>query len=146
MSENQIPFTESGPSSTKSSFLQNLPQRLPAEGMAAGVCAGVARRLGVDAWAVRLASLASLLLAGAGVPVYLAAWLLMRTPDETRSMGETLLGDGAGGESKTTALVLATATVITAIACAAPVGAGLVGMALLVGGYLYLDGRGPAAH
>ncbi|MFC4602649.1 PspC domain-containing protein [Rhodococcus kronopolitis] len=146
MSENQIPVTEFGPSAAKSSFLQNLPQRLPAEGMIAGVCVGVARRLGVNAWAVRLAFLASLLLAGAGVPVYLAAWLLMRSPDETRSMGESLLGDGADGESRTAALVLAAATVITAIACAAPVGAGLVGMALLVGGYLYLDSRGPATR
>ncbi|MFD4181291.1 PspC domain-containing protein [Rhodococcus sp. NPDC058514] len=125
----------------KDSFLQDLPTRLPEQGMIAGVSAGVAQRLNVSTSSVRLALLLSLLFAGAGVPVYLAAWLLMRKPDETRSMGETLLDNGVGGESKTTAIVLAAATAITAIGCALPVGAGLLGMGLLVGGYLYLDSR-----
>ncbi|MFC7447728.1 PspC domain-containing protein [Rhodococcus daqingensis] len=125
---------------SKSSFLQNLPQRLPAEGMIAGVSVGIARRLNVSTSSVRLALLVSLLFAGAGVPVYLAAWLLMREPNETRSMGESLLSTDEG-ESRTMPIVLAAATVITAVGCAMPVGAGLLGMVALVGGYLYLDGR-----
>ncbi|AQA23168.1 pspC domain protein [Rhodococcus sp. MTM3W5.2] len=124
----------------KSTFLQDLPQRLPDEGLIAGVSVGIARRLDVSTTSVRLALLLSLLLAGAGVPVYLAAWLLMRKPNETRSMGESLLSTDAG-EPKTMPIVLATATVITAVGCALPVGAGLLGMIALVGGYLYLDGR-----
>ncbi|WP_027501775.1 PspC domain-containing protein [Rhodococcus sp. UNC363MFTsu5.1] len=140
MTTNETFMPEPETATPKSSFLHDLPQRLPDEGMIAGVSAGIARRLNVSTSSVRLALLLSLLFAGAGVPVYLAAWLLMREPNEARSMGESLLSTDAG-ESRTMAIVLAAATVITAVGCALPVGAGLLGMVALVGGYLYLDGR-----
>ncbi|MFG1782087.1 PspC domain-containing protein [Rhodococcus oryzae] len=140
MITNETIMPEPETAEPKSTFLQDLPQRLPDEGLIAGVGAGIARRLNVSTTSVRLALVLSLLFAGAGVPVYLAAWLLMRKPNETRSMGESLLSTDTG-ESKTMPIVLATATVITTVGCALPVGAGLLGMIALIGGYLYLDGR-----
>jgi phage shock protein PspC (stress-responsive transcriptional regulator) len=57
------------------------PLRRPVEGrMLAGVAAGVARSLGVDPVIVRIALLVLVLVGGAGVPLYLAGWLLI--PDE----------------------------------------------------------------
>jgi phage shock protein C len=43
----------------------------------AGVCAGIADRYGWDRTVVRLAALASCLLPGPQVVLYLAAWVLM---------------------------------------------------------------------
>jgi phage shock protein PspC (stress-responsive transcriptional regulator) len=64
-----------------------LPLRRPAGGrMMAGVAAGVARSLGVDPMIVRLAFVVLALAGGAGVPLYLAGWLLI--PDELA--GESL--------------------------------------------------------
>jgi phage shock protein PspC (stress-responsive transcriptional regulator) len=55
--------------------------RRPAEGrMIAGVAAGVARSFGIDPVIVRVAFLVLALAGGAGVPLYIAGWLLI--PDE----------------------------------------------------------------
>jgi phage shock protein PspC (stress-responsive transcriptional regulator) len=63
--------------------------RRPAEGrMLAGVAAGVARSLGLDPVIVRVAFLVLALAGGAGVPLYVAGWLLI--PDE--ESGESLAG------------------------------------------------------
>ena len=51
--------------------------------MLAGVCAGLAQRFGLSVGLVRLLFLASLLLPGTQVVVYLVLWLLM--PNEDRS-------------------------------------------------------------
>jgi phage shock protein PspC (stress-responsive transcriptional regulator) len=48
--------------------------------MLAGVASGLAGYAGVDVILVRIAFVALTFLGGAGVPVYLACWLLM--PDE----------------------------------------------------------------
>jgi phage shock protein C len=48
--------------------------------MLAGVALGLARQLGVDVTLVRLVIVAACLFGGLGVPLYLAAWLLI--PDE----------------------------------------------------------------
>jgi phage shock protein C len=48
----------------------------------AGVCAGIARRYGWSPWLVRLAFLASCLLPGPQVVLYIAMWILM--PKEPR--------------------------------------------------------------
>jgi phage shock protein PspC (stress-responsive transcriptional regulator) len=45
--------------------------------MIAGVCSGIARRFGVSTGLVRLLFVASLLLPGPQLIVYLAAWVLM---------------------------------------------------------------------
>jgi phage shock protein PspC (stress-responsive transcriptional regulator) len=49
--------------------------------MAGGVAAGLARGAGVDPILVRLLFVALTLMGGAGIPLYLAGWLLI--PDET---------------------------------------------------------------
>lgn len=61
---------------------QTTPQlRRPAEGrMLAGVAAGIARYLDVDVTAVRIILAVLAIVGGAGVPIYLAAWLLI--PEE----------------------------------------------------------------
>jgi len=46
----------------------------------AGVTSGIAEHLDVDVTVVRMAAVAFTLLGGAGIPLYLAAWLLI--PDE----------------------------------------------------------------
>jgi phage shock protein PspC (stress-responsive transcriptional regulator) len=43
----------------------------------AGVCAGIARRYGWSPWLVRLAFVASCLLPGPQIVLYIALWILM---------------------------------------------------------------------
>ncbi len=58
-----------------------LPLRRPVTGrMLAGVAAGVADYLGVDVTIVRIVLLVLAFMGGAGIPLYLAGWLLI--PDE----------------------------------------------------------------
>jgi phage shock protein PspC (stress-responsive transcriptional regulator) len=65
----------------------SLPLRRQAsDRMVAGVAAGIARSLGVDPVIVRVAFAFLALAGGAGLPLYLAGWLLI--PDETS--GESL--------------------------------------------------------
>ncbi|MEA2246266.1 MAG: hypothetical protein QOH46_795 [Solirubrobacteraceae bacterium] len=45
--------------------------------MIAGVCGGLARYAGVDPVVVRIGAVVLALAAGAGLPAYLAAWLLV---------------------------------------------------------------------
>jgi phage shock protein PspC (stress-responsive transcriptional regulator) len=52
--------------------------------MIAGVCSGIARRFGIEATLVRILFVASLLLPGPQILIYLAAWLLM--PDESSTL------------------------------------------------------------
>lgn len=60
------------------------------EGMLTGTSAGIAEYLGTDPTVVRVGFVALTLLGGAGVPLYLAAWLLM--PEEGgRSIAADLL-------------------------------------------------------
>jgi phage shock protein PspC (stress-responsive transcriptional regulator)/anti-sigma regulatory factor (Ser/Thr protein kinase) len=54
-------------------------RRLTDRGLIAGVCAGLAQRLEIDAVIVRLAFVASALLGGLGLVVYLLAWVLIPT-------------------------------------------------------------------
>ena len=52
--------------------------------MIAGVCSGIARHFNLDPAVVRIAFVASLLLPGPQILIYLVAWLLM--PDEAASL------------------------------------------------------------
>jgi phage shock protein PspC (stress-responsive transcriptional regulator) len=52
--------------------------------MIAGVCSGIARRFGIEPTLVRILFVASLLLPGPQILIYLAAWLLM--PDESSTV------------------------------------------------------------
>ena len=50
----------------------------------AGVCSGIARRFGIEPTIVRILFVASLLLPGPQILIYLAAWVLM--PDESSTL------------------------------------------------------------
>ena len=52
--------------------------------MIAGVCSGIARRFGIEPSIVRILFVASLLLPGPQILIYLAAWLLI--PDESSTL------------------------------------------------------------
>jgi len=67
--------------STDSGHAGSQPLRRPVEGrMLGGVAAGIARSLGVDPVLVRVAFAVLMLVGAAGLPLYLAGWLLI--PDE----------------------------------------------------------------
>lgn len=57
-----------------------------------GVAAGVARQLDLDVATVRVATVALCLLAGVGVPLYLAGWLLVPEEGTDTSLAEELVG------------------------------------------------------
>jgi phage shock protein PspC (stress-responsive transcriptional regulator) len=50
----------------------------------AGVCSGIARRFGIDPTIVRILFVASLLLPGPQILIYLVAWILM--PDQSSTL------------------------------------------------------------
>jgi phage shock protein PspC (stress-responsive transcriptional regulator) len=52
--------------------------------MIAGVCSGIARRFGIEPTIVRILFVASLLLPGPQILIYLAAWVLI--PDESSTL------------------------------------------------------------
>ena len=54
------------------------------ERVIAGVCAGIARRFGIDPTIVRILFVASFLLPGPQILIYLAAWVLM--PEEPSTL------------------------------------------------------------
>jgi phage shock protein PspC (stress-responsive transcriptional regulator) len=60
--------------------------------MVAGVAAGVARYFDVDVVVVRIALVALTLMAGIGVPLYAAAWLLVPDEESELSVADHLLG------------------------------------------------------
>ena len=59
--------------------------------MLAGVAGGIARYLGVDVTLVRVIIAALALFTGAGVPLYVAAWLLVPADGEDRSVAAAWL-------------------------------------------------------
>jgi phage shock protein PspC (stress-responsive transcriptional regulator) len=54
--------------------------------MLAGVAAGIARYLGVDVTVVRIVLAVLVIVGGAGVPLYLAGWLLIPDEDAEQSI------------------------------------------------------------
>jgi phage shock protein PspC (stress-responsive transcriptional regulator) len=76
-----------GPSGTHQAGIRAL-SRPDQDRMLGGVAAGLARSAGVDPLLVRLAFVVLTLIGGAGVPLYLAGWLLI--PDE--ATGQSLAG------------------------------------------------------
>jgi len=59
--------------------------------MLGGVAAGIADWFGIDVTAVRVAFVVLAVLGGAGVPLYLAAWLLIPEEGTEISVAEDLL-------------------------------------------------------
>jgi phage shock protein PspC (stress-responsive transcriptional regulator) len=76
------PATDTSQTSGTSYAADQQPQLYrPVEGrMVAGVAAGLARYLGADVTLVRIVLIALVFIGGAGLPLYLAGWLLM--PEE----------------------------------------------------------------
>ena len=69
----------------------------PREGrMVAGVCAGLGDYFGVDANLVRLIFAAVSVFGGAGVLVYLVAWLVVPEEGEDRSIADSYLNKKRG--------------------------------------------------
>ena len=64
--------------------------------MIAGVCAGLADYFDVDVVLVRIVVVVLALFAGIGVPLYLAAWLLVPEEGADESIAEQLLEDARG--------------------------------------------------
>lgn len=67
-------------------------RRSRSDRMVAGVCGGVGRALDVDPVLIRVV-MAVLIITGPGVPLYVAAWLLMPDEGSDRSAAQGLLGD-----------------------------------------------------
>jgi len=61
--------------------------------LVAGVCAGLADYFDVDVVFVRVVVAALTVVAGVGLPLYLAAWLLVPDEASDESVAERLLGD-----------------------------------------------------
>lgn len=59
--------------------------------MLAGVCAGVADYLAVDTTIIRVAFVVFTFLGGAGIPAYLACWLLIPEEGSDQSIAASLL-------------------------------------------------------
>lgn len=59
--------------------------------MLAGVAAGIARYLGVDVTIVRIVLAVLTVAGGAGLPIYLAGWLLIPEEDAEQSIASELI-------------------------------------------------------
>lgn len=77
---------------------QRQPLRRANDGrMIAGVCAGLADYLDVDPVIVRVGVAVLTLMAGIGLPLYLAAWLLVPEEHTDESIAEHVLRDARSG-------------------------------------------------
>ncbi len=59
--------------------------------MLAGVAIGIARYLGIDVLIVRIALVVLALVGGAGLPIYLAGWLLIPEEGASQSIASELI-------------------------------------------------------
>jgi len=70
----------------------SLPLRRPLhDRMLAGVAAGIADYLGVDPTIVRIAIVVLTFIGGAGIPLYLAGWLLIPEEGSDQSLASELI-------------------------------------------------------
>ncbi len=65
--------------------------------MLAGVASGLADYTGIDVLVVRIGFVALTFVGGAGVPLYLACWLLMPAEDNGRSIAGAFARDPRAG-------------------------------------------------
>lgn len=126
---------------------QTRPVRLP-RGPIAGVAAGFGERYNVDPVLVRVAFVVSTIFGGAGVVLYLLAWLMLHQAGDQASAAESLVGKGHSSQSQTKTIVLVVALAI-AVSTMGPLGVGLGGgglisMGLMLGGWWMLHMRQPA--
>ncbi|WP_433727569.1 PspC domain-containing protein [Nocardia sp. CA-129566] len=126
---------------------QTRPVRLPRQGPIAGVAAGFGQRYSIDPVLIRVALVVSTIFGGAGIVLYLLAWLLLSEAGDQSSAAESLLGKGHSSQSQTKTIVLIVALAI-AVSTMGPVGVGLAGsglisMALMLAGWWMLHMRNP---
>ncbi|MEU5763524.1 PspC domain-containing protein [Nocardia sp. NPDC047648] len=126
---------------------QTRPVRLPRQGPIAGVAAGFARRYEIDPVLVRVAFVVSTIFGGAGLVLYLLAWLLLSAAGDPASAAESLVGKGHSSQSQTKTIVLIVALAI-AVSTMGPVGvglggSGLISLALMLAGWWMLHLRTP---
>lgn len=139
---------------TKTSFGEQLqqmwrtrPVRLPRRGPVAGVAAGFGHRYNVDPVLVRVAFVVSTIFGGAGIVLYLAAWLLCSAEGDETSAAESLVGKGHSSQSQTKTIVLIVALAI-AVSAVGPIGVGMggsgvIGLAFMLAGWWMLYLRTP---
>jgi phage shock protein C len=84
--EQAAPSQEAGPAARPQPLCRPFQDR-----MLAGVAAGVARYLGVDVTIVRIILAMLTVVGGAGVPIYLAGWLLIPEEGASQSIASDLL-------------------------------------------------------
>jgi phage shock protein PspC (stress-responsive transcriptional regulator) len=71
---------------------QSLPLRRPVhDRMLAGVASGIADYLNVDSTIVRIAIVVLIFVGGAGIPLYLAGWLLIPEEGSDQSLASELI-------------------------------------------------------
>ncbi|WP_084495732.1 PspC domain-containing protein [Nocardia shimofusensis] len=127
------------------------PVRLPRHGPIAGVAAGFGRRYNVDPVLIRVAFVVSSMFGGAGIMLYLLAWLLLAEEGERLSPAESLFGRKQYGEqtgqsqTKTIVLMVALAIAVTTVG---PIGvemagSGMISLALMLAGWWMLFMRFP---
>ncbi|MFI5777255.1 PspC domain-containing protein [Nocardia sp. NPDC051570] len=123
------------------------PMRQPRQGPFAGVAAGFGQRYGIDPVLIRVAFVVSAVFGGAGIVLYLAAWLLLPAAEDQVSPAESLFNKGHSSQSPTKTIVLIVALAI-AVTTMGPVGvglggSGLISFALMLGGWWLLYLRQP---
>jgi phage shock protein PspC (stress-responsive transcriptional regulator) len=73
------------------------PIHRPLDGrMVAGVCAGIAQYLNVDVNVVRIVLAVLTVMGGAGIPVYIAGWLLLPEEGAEQSIASDFIGSFQG--------------------------------------------------
>lgn len=87
-------------------FIAHRPRRTRDGRVVAGVAAGIGRRYGIDPVLVRVALVVSAVFGGAGVLLYLLAWLLFAEETDEVSPFEALLHRGRSNTSRGLTLVL----------------------------------------
>lgn len=123
------------------------PVRLPRQGPIAGVAAGFGLRYGVDPVLLRVAFVVSTIFGGAGIVLYLLAWLILSSAGNEVSAAEALTEHARGTHSQTKTIVLIVALAI-AVSAMGPIGLGLGGsgvisMGLMLAGWWMLYIRHP---
>jgi phage shock protein PspC (stress-responsive transcriptional regulator) len=84
--------TGGGPANPETSRPRPAPLCRPFhDRMLAGVAAGIAQYLGVDVIVVRVALAVLALVGGAGIPIYLAGWLLIPEEGADQSIASDLI-------------------------------------------------------
>ncbi|MFF2397588.1 PspC domain-containing protein [Nocardia sp. NPDC058114] len=126
---------------------QTRPVRLPRQGPIAGVAAGFGLRYGVDPVLVRVAFVVSTIFGGAGIVLYLLAWLVLGSAGNEMSAAQALSAHDRGSHSQTKTIVLIVALAI-AVSTMGPIGlgmggSGVVSMGLMLAGWWMLYLRHP---